>query len=196
MIYHEVDQGSPEWLQLRLGKVTSTRAKDVVGTGRKALMIQMIAEKYEKNKDFKSDDMLNGTLKESWALDDYEELTGENLETIGFVEKNEDVGFSPDAMCRKRTKSVQVKCPLLKTHLKYILAGNKIPAEYRWAAVHEFATEPNLKEMDFVSYNQKWHKKLHIITVTREDFAEDIQLYEEKLDSFLKDYKEVISKLM
>jgi len=44
MIIHQVTQGTPEWHQLRCGKITSSRMKQLVKADNLSLVDELIAE--------------------------------------------------------------------------------------------------------------------------------------------------------
>lgn len=195
MQIHDVQQGSVEWLELKRGRVTGTRLKEVMGKKPDSLMYEMIAERYETAEDFQSSEMSNGVLWEPWAIDKYQEVTGQIVKEVGFITEGDDIGLSPDGMVGEK-KAIEVKSPSLKKHIEYIVS-NKLPAEYKWQVVHYFLVIDDLESLDFVSYNPKFPlKELHILTVTKADLADEILQATEKLQSFLKKYNQTISNLL
>lgn len=195
MEIHPVQQGSSDWLELKRGRVTGTRLKEVMGKKPDSLMYEMIAEKYEPLEDFQSSEMSNGVLWEPWAIDKYQEMTGQIVKEVGFITKGDDIGLSPDGLIGEK-KAIEVKSPSLKKHIEYIVS-NKLPAEYKWQVVHYFLVIDDLESLDFVSYNPKFPlKELHILTVTKADLADEILQATEKLQSFLKKYNQTISNLL
>lgn len=195
MKVHTVQQGSQEWLELKRGKVTGTRLKEVMGKKSDSLMYEMIAEKYEPLEDYQSSEMSNGVLWEPWAIDKYQEVTGQIVKEVGFITKGDDIGLSPDGLIGEK-KAIEVKSPSLKKHIEYIVS-NKLPAEYKWQVVHYFIVIDELESLDFVSYNPKFPlKELHIVTITRAELEKEIQEAKEKLAQFLEKYNQTISNLL
>lgn len=195
MEIHNVQQGTQEWRKLRLGRVTGTRLKQVMGVASKSLVFEMIAEKYEDAIAYTSDEMNVGTLREGWAIADYEKATGQIVSECGFVTEGEDLGLSPDGLVGEK-KALEIKSPALKKHLEYLLS-DKLPAEYKWQVVHYFIVMPHLETVDFVTYNPNFEpKQIHIIPVNRADVADDILKAQEKLAKFLEEYNQTLLKLL
>jgi hypothetical protein len=131
MIIHDVEQGTPEWLRLRLGVPTASRFGDIyTGSGKAsasadAYMYTLLAEivANEQQQGFVSDAMERGTMMEPEAVSAYEIIRDVTTKVIGFVTNAEGtIGCSPDRM------GLEVKCPALHTHLKY-LVDNKLPTK-------------------------------------------------------------------
>lgn len=195
MEIYPVQQGSQERLELKRVRVTGTRLKEVMGKKADSLMYEMIAEKYEPVEDYQSSEMSNGVLWEPWAIDKYQEVTGQIVKEVGFITKGEDIGLSPDGLIGEK-KAIEVKSPSLKKHIEYIVS-NKLPAEYKWQVVHYFLVIDELESLDFVSYNPKFPlKELHIVTVTKADLADEILQAAEKLQAFLKKYNQTLANLL
>ena len=192
---HEVEQGSKEWLDLKKGRVTGTRLKQVMGTKADSLIYELIAEKYDTTPSYQTSEMSDGVLKEPWAIDKYQEETGQTVTEVGFISQGEDLGLSPDGMVGKK-KAVEVKCPSLQKHIEYIVKDS-IPAEYKWQIVHYFIVIEDLEELDFLSYHPNFPlKELHIVNVKRSELEKDIAAAKEKLEPFLKKYNQTIANLL
>ena len=132
MIIHTVEQGAPEWLRLRLGMPTASRFGDVyTATGKasasaEGYMYSLLAEIFagEPAESYTSEAMERGTMLEPEAVSAYELIKDVETQVIGFVTNDEKtIGCSPDRM------GLEVKCPALHTHLKY-LVDNKLPTKY------------------------------------------------------------------
>lgn len=192
---HEAEQGTQEWLDLRKGRITGTRLKQVMGKDSSKLIYEMIAEKYKKEESYQSDAMSIGVLHEPWAIDQYEVETGQKVTEVGFITKGENIGLSPDGMVGKK-KAIEVKSPSLAKHIEYIV-NDKLPAEYKWQVVHYFVVIDDLKELDFISYNPDFPlKELHIVNVTREALTDEIKNAQEKLEKFIEKYNQTIINLL
>lgn len=192
---HEAEQGTQEWLDLRKGRITGTRLKQVMGKDSSKLIYEMIAEKYKKEEGYQSDAMSIGVLHEPWAIDQYEIETGQKVTEVGFITKGENVGLSPDGLVGKK-KAIEVKSPSLAKHIEYIV-NNKLPAEYKWQVVHYFVVIDDLEELDFISYNPDFPlKELHIVNVTRKSLTDEIKNAQEKLEKFIEKYNQTIIELL
>lgn len=155
----------------------------------------MIAENYEKEDNYQSKEMSEGVLKEPWAIDKYEEETGQKVTTVGFVTLGESLGLSPDGLVGKK-KAIEVKCPGLQKHIEYIIK-DKIPAEYKWQVVHYFVVMDDLEEVDFITYHPKFPlKEIHIVNVKRTDLEKEILEAKDKIAQFLEKYNQTLAQLL
>ena len=104
-----MEQGSPEWHQARLGKVTASRISDVAakiktgwGASRAKYMGELIAESltHEPTPSFSNAAMQHGTDTEPQAADAYAFYTEAELELVGFVDHPsiDQAGCSPDRL--------------------------------------------------------------------------------------------------
>jgi putative phage-type endonuclease len=134
MIYHDVIQGSPEWHDVRCGKVTASSISDVLAKGqgitRKKYLWRLVAERItgKPKAGFCNGAMEWGTQTEPEARDYYENLNFVNVQQIGFVEVNEYLGCSPDGLVGEEGL-LEIKCPEQDTHLGYIVE-DRLPPEY------------------------------------------------------------------
>lgn len=192
---HEIEQGTDSWKELRKGRITGTRLKEVMGRDSSKLIYEMIAEKYEDKNIYQTSDMAEGVLKEPWAIDKYEEETGQKVTAVGFITIGDNLGLSPDGLVGKK-KAVEVKCPSLAKHIEYVV-NDKIPSEYKWQVVHYFVVIDELEELDFITYHPKFPlKEMHIVNVKRTDFEEDILDAKEEINNFLEKYNQTLAKLL
>jgi putative phage-type endonuclease len=139
----KVQQGTPEWHALRLGKVTASRFKDVMTNSRtkdplsktaRAYLLDLLAEKltlepqgFEGNK---ATDW--GNEHEADAIACYEAVTGSEVSRAGFFERPElpGVGASPDGFVVGTNGGVEIKCPFnTRIHLEYWL-GKILPKDH------------------------------------------------------------------
>lgn len=108
MIYHNHDQGSPEWLAARAGVITASRFKDARDrlkngtpssrcTGYAAqVALERIARRPVETV-FVNNAMREGTAQEPHARLAYEEETGNLVTEVGFITTDDHLfGYSPD----------------------------------------------------------------------------------------------------
>ena len=104
-----MEQGSPEWLALRAGKVTASRVSDVIartktgwGASRANYMAALIAERLtgQPAPSYSNAAMQWGTEKEPEPRDYYAFITGATVEQIAFSHHPyvKDSGASPDGL--------------------------------------------------------------------------------------------------
>ena len=131
-------QGTDEWRNARLGKVTASRIADIMGktkTGygaaRKNYMAQLICERLtgKAEEGFKSAPMQRGNDLEPVARAVYIIETGRDVEETGMVEHPTIAmsGASPDGLVYP-DGLIEIKCPNTATHLEFVFTNEPKPA--------------------------------------------------------------------
>lgn len=169
-----VEQGSAEWLAMRLGKLTASRMADVLAVtksgpsaSRKNYMAQLVAERMtgQPAESFSNAAMAWGTEHEPLARAEYEMLRDVMVDQVDFVDHPtiEWCGASPDGLVGA-LGLVEIKCPNTATHIDYLLAGVP-PAKYQpQMALQLLCT--GREWCDFVSYDPRMPEK-HRLFVAR-----------------------------
>ncbi len=182
----DVEQGTPEWHQIRLGRLTGSVVSDAFatiksgwGAGRKNLRVRLVLERLtgkSQESGFSSFDMERGTLLEPDARSAYEVETGLLVQQIGFVAHDELMaGCSPDGLTEDGL--VDFKCPKAATHLDYLRGG--LPNDYRLQLIHGlWLTGRQWAEM--VSFHPDFPESVRL-KVTR-IYAKDIDLNAHELN--------------
>ena len=197
MIIHECQQGSPEWFAARLGKVTASNFADAIAGGqgivRKKLMIKLIAERMTglPAESYSNKAMEHGTATEQEAREYYEALNGVSVRQVGFIERDEDTGASPDGLVGD-DGTLEIKCPFPTTHIKYILA-DKMPADHvkqvqggLWVAERKWC--------DFMSYDPRVRQRPSFIARVYRD-EDDIKELHIKITMFITDMQKLMERL-
>lgn len=197
MKIHECQQGSPEWYAVKLGKVSASCFSDAVagGTGatRKKYMNNLIAERMtgKSENGYINATMERGLEVESLAREYYELLNDCPVRQVGFIERDENIGASPDGLVGA-DGMLEIKCPFSSTHISYIIEG-RLPPTYKkqvqgqlWVAEREW--------VDFVSYDPRVHQKPYFCerVYRDEDYIKELQI---KIYMFVADMKALIEKL-
>ncbi len=161
MIIHNFQQRSEAWYSAKCGLVTSTRfmslcAKEITDSYKDLvtnLACELLTEKMEET--YSNALMEYGIETEPLAIQEYESQMEVKVQEVGFITPDEDnkyfawIGDSPDGLLPE-DGVLEIKCPLARTHMKYI-ETNKLPSEYRHQVQgHLFVT--GSKYCDFVSY--------------------------------------------
>jgi len=131
-----MQQGTDEWFAARLGKVTASRAADVMtkkgSAARANLSAQLVLERLTntKGESFSSTAMQWGVDQEPFARAAYEARSGVWVDTVGFVQHPtiERAGASPDGLVG-HDGLVEIKCPNTSTMIDTLLTG-KVPSNY------------------------------------------------------------------
>jgi len=202
-IIESCEQGSKEWLSLRLGKITASRVKDVLTKGRgtspsktaESYMMELIAEVLTgKSKPFFENDAMRwGTETEPQARAMYSvnnDFT--EVREVAFVEHNEQVGISPDGLVGD-DGLLEIKCPNTTTQLKRALS-NDYSSDYKaqiqmqlWVTEREWC--------DFVSFDPRLECEAGYLqqrVMRDEDYIKEMK---EKVNVFVKKMNELIELL-
>jgi putative phage-type endonuclease len=134
-----MEQGTDEWFNARIGKVTASRVADLMAktktgysTSRDNYMAQLVCENLTKTKaeGFTNAAMEWGTEQEPFARAAYEAKTRVMVEEVGFVPHPsiEWAGASPDGLVGD-DGLVEIKCPNTATMIDTLLTG-KVPSKY------------------------------------------------------------------
>ena len=202
MVDLTIQQGTLEWRQLRLGKVTASRVADVMSkiktgesAGRKNYKMDLVVERLTNTptSSFTNAAMAWGTETEPLARMAYEAFTGTFVDQVAFIQHPsiEWFGCSPDGLVDDGL--IEIKCPNTATHIDYLLAGVP-PAKY----VPQMQTQmacTGAKWCDFVSFDPRLPTELQLLVVrlNRDDFY--IQEIEVEVKQFLDEVQQVYTQL-
>jgi len=199
----QLQQGSPEWLTARCGKVTASRVADVVaktktgwGASRANYMAELIAERLtgQPAEKFSNAAMQWGTDTEPQARAAYEFFQDVTVETVGLVPhpKIEMSAASPDGLVGD-SGMVEIKCPNTATHIDTLLGG-AVPEKYITQMQWQMACAGR-KWCDFVSYDPRLPANLSLFVkrVTRDD--KRIAELESTVGEFLTELEAKVSAL-
>jgi putative phage-type endonuclease len=135
----KVEQGSPEWLQLRLGCVSASTIADVMAkvrggesATRQKLKLRLAAERLtgQVQESFSSPAMDWGREQEQFAAMAFESERGVFLDKTGWHPHPtiQWLGCSPDRLI-DGDALVEIKCPNSSTMVAW-MADDKVPTEY------------------------------------------------------------------
>jgi hypothetical protein len=169
MIKHNTIQGTPEWLELRWGKITGTASKGLFVKS-DTLLIDLIAqntEDWEMEDSYVSNDMIRGSELEVYAREAISDELFISFKEVGFLQNAAIpiLCISPDGISEDDTIMLEIKCPKAKKHTETLLA-NEIPSDNIHQVLHYFTVNPKLETMYFVSYRPEskvkslWYKAL------------------------------------
>jgi hypothetical protein len=146
--FPEVEQGSQEWLALRLGVPTASCFSIVMAEGKDGdpaktrrdylhkLAGEILTGTVAEGK-VKTAAMIRGGEMEPRACDYYERTNfGVKLERVGFARRllpsGRYVGCSPDRMMDKRRKALEVKTQAPHLTISDLVRGAGLPSQHRW----------------------------------------------------------------
>lgn len=166
-------QGTPEWLQARVGLVTASRVSDIVAktksgpsTSRQNYLGELVAERLTgtaAESGFMNDDMRRGIELEPDARFSYEVRTGQVVAECGLVLHDTlRAGASPDGLVGA-DGLIEIKCPRTHVHIEY-LEANRPPPKYlpqmAWQCICT-----GRSWVDFASYDPRMPEKLQLFVV-------------------------------
>lgn len=193
MKWHDVEQNSPEWDELRLGKVTAScfglfmaNYGGAFGDPAKRYALKVALEIVTGRKaehSFTNDHMERGHEQEPIARLLYEEQNFVDVSNGGFFDYGE-WGDSPDGLVDE-DGSVEIKCVIAPIHHANIRRGKPDPA-YKWQIVgHLDASKRDW--CDFVSYCADYpeHKQLFVARTYRGEVENELAMLAERRAEFL-----------
>lgn len=198
-----VEQGTPEWLALRLGKLTASRMADVLATtksgpsaSRKNYLAQLVAERMTgmPAESFTNAAMAWGTEHEPLARAEYEMLYDVMVDQVDFVDHPNIAmcGASPDGLIGE-SGLIEIKCPATATHIDYLLAGEP-PKKYQpQMALQLLCT--GREWCDFVSYDARMPESHRLFVVRYSPTAEYLKTVEREAVAFLAEVADTIDRL-
>jgi len=197
----DCQQGTPEWLAARAGKVTASMISAVLmdpkTAGFRDYQAQLVAEILTgkpQGSDFTSAAMQFGSDTEPLARSAYEVHTGFTVDQVGMVihPTIERAGASPDGLVGNNAL-VELKVPKVATHLGYLVAG-VVPSIYKNQMMWQMACTGR-DWCDFVSFRPDLPENLQLFVVRyKKDPAEILKL-ETAVIAFLAGVDQMIEKL-
>ena len=198
MIIIDCEQGSDEWFKEKLGKPSASNASKILtnegkpSKQRDGYLHELVAESItgEMVETYKNNNMEEGSQREDESRNFYELIHGVEVRQVGVIykDKSKEILCSPDGIVND-SRGVEMKNPLPKTQVKYLLAGI-LPSEY-YSQVQFSLYVTGFESWDFLSYSPGL--KSLIIKVERDEkflkaLAIELKLFCEKL-------KETINKI-
>jgi hypothetical protein len=175
-IIKNVDQGSEQWFQLRLGVATASNFDKIITAGGKqsttlekyALQLATELMLTEPDPSYKNNLMARGNEVEPLARQVYQEETFSIVEEITMFKSDcGNFGYSPDGLVGE-DGLIEIKCPLGTTHFQYII-DNKAPTDY-WQQLQGGLWVSGRKWIDFISFHPHFKtKQIFIKRVERDE---------------------------
>jgi hypothetical protein len=195
MRIYSYPQRSPEWFAARLGRLTGSRASDMLATiksgeaaARRDLRVQLVCERLTnqvQESGYINAEMQRGIDLEPVACKAYQELSGNEVTTVGLLQHDELMAAcSPDGLVGDKG-GLELKCPKAATHLAYLKAGT-LPKEHSAQVTHNLWITGR-DWWDFVSYDDRWPERFQIFHVRVHRDEKVIADYEKAAKAFLKE---------
>lgn len=139
-IVRDIDQGTPEWMALRVGSVgASSLSKIIISTGkrstqRQAYLYTLAGEKItgQKAQSYSNQHMANGIELEPQTRMEFQLATMKQVEEVALIFPEGRPGFhcSPDGIIVEEDAGLELKSVIPATQVKYLDKG-VLPTEYK-----------------------------------------------------------------
>lgn len=161
--FHNIEQKTDKWFDLRKGKLTASHATEIAANGKglktytKNIVLELIGVEKEN---YINSDMERGNELEETARLSYEFENGVEVKEVGFITNSdfENVGASPDGIVGI-DGGIEIKARNDIKHLSLIL-GEKTEIPVNQIQMTLLIT--NRKWWDFVSFNPNFSKPIFI----------------------------------
>jgi len=196
-----MEQGTPEWLAARAGKVTASRINDVMAAKSTAAYrdyrAQIVAEiltGQPQESGFTNAAMQWGTEQEKFARAEYELACDWTVDEIGIVlhPTIERGAASPDGLV-SINGLVEIKCPKTATHLQTLI-DKKQPRQYENQMLWQMACTGR-EWCDFVSYDPRLPEDLQLFVHRFDRDDKRIEEIETAVTQFLSEVDEMIDNI-
>lgn len=181
-IYKHIEQRSNAWEEIRKGKITGSKLKNIVtkrGLNKKVGFYDLIAEKICQPYDVENAIERGVELEES-AKATFENMLGKKIEDIGFCTHDNfpEIALSPDGFIQidgKYKEAVEIKCLSPARHLQAYFE-EKIPSEFEEQAYQYFVVNEDLETLFFIFYNPDMAVlPIHWVLIKRKDVEEQVK---------------------
>ncbi len=194
MQFHDIEQNSDEWYEIRAGRFTSSNMPKVMAVFGKAfsvpaqqyavrIAVEQLTGKPMVN-NYYNEHMERGHLQEPIARRLYEAQTFCEVSNGGFFSLD-FIGCSPDGLVYD-DGLIEIKSVLAHVHFANIKRGALDPA-YRWQCIGNLKfTGRNW--LDFVSYCADFptHQQLYRSRIYASDLQEEFEMIDTRLNAFEK----------
>jgi putative phage-type endonuclease len=194
-----LDQGTPEWENLKLGvgsgsnisRALAKKGSETRNTYLMELVGQIATRRFDE---VYGKAMEHGRNNEEAARAAFEFQTGEEVEQVGFIYKyGKRFGVSPDGLIKGKKHGLEIKCPATaKVHADF-LCNEKVKPEYQlqiqlslWVSEYE--------AWHFCSYHPLFKSSMLKIKTFEPD-PKTFERFENELPEFIKDMDEALAKI-
>jgi len=200
-IYHDVDQYSEAWDNLRIGVPTSSAFEKIITpTGKKSsqadtYLYHLVAERAIQRRisTYTSPQMEHGHEMEAEAVNYYELLRDVSSAKIGFVTNDKKtLGCSPDRLIGD-DGLLEIKCPNPNTHMMYLLEGG-LEEKYKPQLQGQLYITGR-QWVDIISYHPEFPEDLKVAVIRVLPDLDYQNLLHEYLHDFLSKMTNAFIKL-
>ena len=199
-----IDQGTQEWHQQRLGKITASRVSDVMAktksgpaASRKNYMMELLCQRLtgEREEGFTSAAMQRGIEMEPVARSAYEVETGSIVIETGFIDhpEFEGIGASPDGLVGD-SGLIEIKNPNTAQHITAM--QKQEPDKKYWWQMQMQMWCTGRDWCDFVSFDDRLPEPLQMVLIRVERDDQAIQDMRDECLEFLSELEKLESEMI
>ena len=205
-IIRGIEQGSPEWMALRIGRIGGSRMADLLTEGksgesltRRKYKNELIRERLTLKKldTYKTPAMIRGIELEPLARSWYEVKYNTFVDQVAIVKHPTIEGgqCSPDGLVDATNSLIEIKIPNPENHLDNILTDGKQLEQYYDQVMWQLACMPEREYCDLVSFDPDMpdHLQGFVKRIYRDD--EYIKMMEDKVILFLQEIETTVNNL-
>lgn len=196
----EVYQGTPEWLKMRSGVISASKAENLLAkkgsATREGYMAELVAQVCTGllPDEINAKALAWGKDNEDDAREAYSAATFEVISEVPFIYKDNNLraGCSPDGLCSNH--GLELKVPFASRTFVEFACADKIKPEYiKQCQFSMWVTE--LERWDFANFDPRMSncKRLHHVQIYRDDKM--IQQIQDAYDLFVDDMDSMLAKL-
>lgn len=206
-----IEQRTPEWYQLRKGKITSSEIHKIMGVKKelsdvaKTYLLERVAELLggtplsTATNGFKPVALEWGTELEPVAIDYYSTLTSTEVKKASFIVVNEQYGGSPDGLIPPEG-IIEVKCPFSSAnHFKHGMIKSDAdfkkvaPAYYYQCMSNIICAEAEW--CDFISFDPRVQEEYQMFIYRLHRNQEEIDFIKQRLGVAKRYIEELLEKI-
>lgn len=203
-IHRDIEQGTPEWFELRARKATASCFSDILAKGqgkqrakyRRQLIAESLTGKPTEQHAYGAwaVNLDRGQEQEPRARMAYQLATGNIVDRVTFIDHDTiRAGCSPDGLIFGMRRGLEAKCVIPTVQVDTVESGS-YPSEHR-AQIQGSMWITGYEEWDFCSYSPDMpeHLRTYIYTVSRDEAY--IAELEREVVRFLADVNRALSRL-
>lgn len=198
-IHSDIEQHSPEWYEIRLGKLTGSDFHILMGNSdtKNNLLYKKAAERITgracDHDTYKNHHMERGNRLEPEARSMYEVLNLCEVQEVGFIQLGDYLGCSPDGLVGK-DGGCEIKSKDNHTFLKAVTKSWIEPAHKTQCHFNMYITGRSW--WDYALYNENYTNSLHVIRLPRDEeyisrIKTTIEECETKIQGFINQYNKI-----
>jgi putative phage-type endonuclease len=196
-----IEQGSPEWMALRIGKIGGSRVADVLTEGRggaesltrKKYKNELIRERLTGKKldTYKTPAMQRGIDLEPMARAWYEVKYNTFVDQVAIVlhPSIDGAQCSPDGIVEATNSLIEIKIPNPENHLDNILTGGKQLEQYYDQVQWQLACMPEKEFCDLVSYDPEMPD--HLQGFVKQTMQNAVIVFLSEIETIVNNLKEI-----